>query len=595
MRNIGCLFLLTCFWLHTARAQQPFKIRGVLPWHNFLSGPSAWNESDYKKYLAECAAQGINFIGFHNYTGGGERYAPYVEPMIRISYKQVLPEAGFDHSMTARWGYTPMKVKDFAFGTAAAFRLPAGAEAFGADAAVLARSKEAHYRNAQALMQKVVRMAKGHQMQVAMGFEFGVLPPEYYSLNDGSRPFYWPGEANMVPNPAHPLTISLLHRTIDDILEKYPDIDWVWLWLNEHSFMGVDTDRALQDTAFKRIYDESAPLFSEAKDNSKARFIGVWSLHFIRLAQAYLQTKAPRVKIMIGGWGGGNQLPLVLKGLDRQLPPDIVFSCLNPDLGRQPQPAFLAEIAKHRKVIAVPWLEGDHQLWHYQPRVNFMRDHVRMAAEQKLNGVIAIHWRTKEVALNFETFARFARQPGDTASVEQLYAGFLEKHCGKKAAGALTGLFVEMDKTQNREGISSPEYFAYSPRWGQMNAAVREQTRHFITAVEQVLQEEKAPVFRKNLNWFRDTFLFELLLDEVSRGLEPAFHLRNAWLASGGAKPGAEQLSAAKQAFEKAPVERLYKTFAGKVSSRGELGELSSLNQKLWSEYLELKKFLQRF
>ena len=70
-----------------------FEIRGVLPWHNFLCGPSAWNEQDYEMYLDNCQAQGINFIGFHNYTGGGERYITYVEPgdaLIAFSRKKVL-------------------------------------------------------------------------------------------------------------------------------------------------------------------------------------------------------------------------------------------------------------------------------------------------------------------------------------------------------------------------------------------------------------------------------------------------------------------------------------------------------------------------
>ena len=66
---------------------QSFEIRGVLPWHNFLSGPTAWNEDDYKKYLDDCQKNKINFIEFHNYTGGGERYFNYVEPMVKIQYK----------------------------------------------------------------------------------------------------------------------------------------------------------------------------------------------------------------------------------------------------------------------------------------------------------------------------------------------------------------------------------------------------------------------------------------------------------------------------------------------------------------------------
>lgn len=32
-------------------AAEPFEIRGVLPWHNFLCGPTAWNKADYEAYL----------------------------------------------------------------------------------------------------------------------------------------------------------------------------------------------------------------------------------------------------------------------------------------------------------------------------------------------------------------------------------------------------------------------------------------------------------------------------------------------------------------------------------------------------------------
>lgn len=574
---------------------QPFEIRGVLPWHNFLSGPSAWNLEDYERYLDDCAEKGINFIGFHNYTGGGERYAPYVEPMIKIAYKGLLPAATLDHSLTARWGYLPGKVSDFAFGTSRLFDLPPGAEAFGADVAVLPDTPGEHYEAVQNMMKQVVDMAHERGMQVAMGFEFGVLPPEYFSLNSGSGAFYWRGEANMVPNPAHPLAIKLMQVTIGDILETYPDIDWISLWLNEHSFLGVDVEEALKDTAFQAVYRQHESLFEEASRDETAKFIGVWSLEYIRLAFEYIKRKAPEVKVVIGGWGGGNQLPLILKGLDRGLPGEIVFSLLNPGLGSSPQPDFLKEIAAGRRVWAVPWLEGDHQLWHYQPRVQLMRDHVKLAREQRLDGVIAIHWRTEETRLNFETFARFARDPDDPVSPEALYKGFLEENCGEAAAAKLTGLFLKADTSGWRRQLSSPEYFAYTPRWGRMDEEARARTQELIDAIKGVLSMTGDPGHKENLNWFLQTFRFEKLLDKVGRRIEPARRLKDVFIRSGQDPDVLDPraLAEAKEAFEQAPAEELFATFASKVRSRGELGELSSLNQKLWSEYQELKKFLE--
>ena len=124
---------------------------------------------------------------------------------------------------------------------------------------------------------------------------------------------------------------------------------------------------------------------------------------------------------MIGGWGGGPQFPPVMRGLDRALPADIVFSCLNPGQGTQPHVPVLAEIAKHRPVWGMPWLEGDNWLWLLQPRVSMMFDNVKAAKNDGLSGAVAIHWRTEEPRANFEAFARAAQDPAHAPSVEDFY------------------------------------------------------------------------------------------------------------------------------------------------------------------------------
>jgi len=345
----------------TAADSQPaFTIRGTLPWHNFLSGPTAWNEGDYRAYLDELAACGLNFVGFHCYTGGAERYVPYVEPLIRIRYRDVVPEASLDTSLTARWGYRPLPVRDFAFETGRLFSLPAGAEAFGSDGAVTGRTNEERYRNAQTLMRQVVEMAHARGIQVAMGFEFGVHPPELASIV--------PPESRiagaMLPDPTHPANIEILHATLDDLLSAYPGLDWVWLWLHEHS-MFVAPPRL--SGRFAAFYEREKASFSDAP-NEHDVFTGIWSLVQIRQAWEYLAKHSPGTRLAIGGWGGGPQLPPVLRGLDRALPRDIVFSCLNPGMGATGHAAVLAEIAPHRPTWAIPWFEGDGSLWHLQLR-----------------------------------------------------------------------------------------------------------------------------------------------------------------------------------------------------------------------------------
>lgn len=573
----------------------PFAIRGTLPWHNFLSGPTAWNESDYRAYLDELQRDGLNFVGFHCYTGGAERYAPYVEPMIRLEYRGVLPEAGFDTSMTARWGYRPLAVKDFGFDTASLFRGRQRDGVFGADAAIRARTKEDRYRLAHDLMRKVMRMAHERGIQVAMGFEFGVHPPEFASIVPPESRI---GGA-MLPDPTHPANIAILYAGLDDLLNSYPELDYVWLWLHEHSmFVGAPSLTG----PFGEAYRREGPRFSTAR-NEHDVFTGVWSLIQIRQAQEYLARRSPRTRLVIGGWGGGPQLPPVLQGLDTALPPDVIFSCLNPGMGSEGHVPVLTDIARHRPVWSIPWLEGDGWLWHLQLRASMVGSQVKAAQEAKLAGVIGIHWRVEEVRPSLEAFALAASSPAPLPSVEEFYRGHCEKWYGTEAASELAPRLARIELDRGLAFVSSPEYYPYEPTWGRMSPALAAKLADDMCAIDALAAKAKAttgkPGHARNLRWLADNLRFALFLDQVGRKLEPAYRLQErvirgefAGKAGEAGLEGTRRL--ATESLARAPIEDLFRTFARRVRSPGELGELSALNQKLWLEYLELKAFLQK-
>lgn len=98
---------------------------------------------------------------------------------------------------------------------------------------------------------------------------------------------------------------------------------------------------------------------------------------------------------------------------------------------------------------------------------------------------------------------------------------------------------------------------------------------------------------RANLQWLGDNLRFTLLLDEVGRKMKPCYRLKDRWLQGelDGDKLKDEAQAASKQ-LASAPVEELFRTFSRRVRSQGELGELSSLNQKLWRQYRKLETFL---
>ena len=582
--SLVLIFLMPSFL--GLNAADPFKIRGTLPWHNFLSGPSAWNEEDYIKYLDKMKELGLNMVAFHCYTGGSERYTTYVEPLIKIEYRNVVPECFLDTSLTARWGYRPLPVSKFAFGSGKIFPNAPGIDGFGADCALFAKDKEERYARAQGLMRKVIGYAHSKGIQVGIGFEFGIHPPEFASV---VPPSSWI-RGVMLPDPTHPASVEILRKTIDNILETYPDVDWIWLWLHEFS---MDVIRPYASAEFRDVYRRDWQYFQDAPSED-AIFTGVWALSYIRLAYDYVHKKAPKVRLVISGWGNKNQLPAVLTGLDRALPLDIVFSCLNPDQGWEAQPSIVEDIAKRRLVWAIPWLEGDVRLWHLQPRVNLMREQVTLAYKQKLDGVVAIHWRTEETRANLEAFASYAANPSNAQTVEEFYNKYCEREFGKDNSKKIAEKLVWYDL--NKEPATySPEYYPYDVIWGLIKPELRERIQKDIAQLKQFMEKTANPIYKTNIDWLIANFEFTLLLDETSRSIEPTLRLHDNWLKNKIDKQQwKQQFDEARQSFNKAPIESLFKTYMRRVRSRGELGVLSSINQKLWLQYLDLKNFLEK-
>jgi hypothetical protein len=598
IRKLFNLLVLLCF-TNILVAQQtdpessPFEIRGVLPWHNFLSGPTAWNLDDYEEYLDWCRELGVNLVVFHNYTGGGERYVNYVEPMIRIQYKNVLPHAEFDHSGTARWGYLPMKVNDFAYGTGELFDLPEGAEYFGSDAAVLPKTNEERYDQAQTLMQQVLSLAHERDMQMAMGFEFGVAPPEYASVRTGET--YWTGSGSLVYNPFDPDAIGILYATIDDILETYEGLDQIWLWLNEHTMFGVDLDVALRNEAMAAYFEENSGYYEGEEITESMQFLGVWAQAYILRAWDYIRKRSPETKVVISGWGSRVQLTPLLGGLHEALPEEITFSVLSPGQGEYPHPDVFREITKEREVWAIPWLEGDRSLWHLQPRVEKMRDHAKLAREDDLNGVIGIHWRTEEIRDNFDALFHFTMNPDDPLSTKEFYQGLYRDIYGDAAAERVAPLMAQIDRDEVFRDIPSPDYFAYRPSYGRLSEEQLQIKKKLIEEIDTSLEETSGEDHIDNLKWLRANLEIALLLDEIGRRLEPAWNLRNDVLAGrvAAAVEDRSRFADARDELDKAPVRELFELFATRVRSRGELGGLSSLNQRVWGEIQMLSEFLR--
>jgi hypothetical protein len=142
--------------------------------------------------------------------------------------------------------------------------------------------------------------------------------------------------------------------------------------------------------------------------------------------------------------------------------------------------------------------------------------------------------------------------------------------------------------------VRSAEYYPYDPGWGRVSPELAEKLTNAVALIQRVEDSASAtPLQRTNLDWLADNFRFTLLLDEVSRKMESAYVMKyKSLLDRQDADALKTEARAARKQLDAAPMKELFQTFALRVRSRGELGELSSLNQKVWLEYRDLDQFL---
>src|SRR5690606_36605192 len=141
--------------------------------------------------------------------------------------------------------------------------------------------------------------------------------------------------------------------------------------------------------------------------------------------------------------------------------------------------------------------------------------------------------------------------------------------------------------------IKSEVYFAYNPSWGRLNPQQVTACQQLIDAIDDCLGHEQDLGKSSNLEWLKANYVFTLLLDEVGRCMETAWEVRELVLSEIATQHETIAMQQAVERLQKAPIDRLITTYAARIRSRGELGALSSINQRVWQEYQLLTDFLR--
>ena len=359
------------------RQKPVFSIRGIQPFHDFPEGPDWWNVNDYKAIIGQLPKMKMNFFGLHTYPyrakfdGGG----PKAEPLVWIGKESELNGDGTVKSSypamhfatnDSTWGYSPVKTSDFSFGASQIFET----DTYGAD--YMKNVSGWPHSDAENLQifnasgkvfNEAFSQAKALGVKICVGTETPLIIPK-----DVRERYNIKAETDE--------QIKELYRGMFSRIQKTYPIDYYWLWTPEGwTWQGAS----------------DADVTKTEKD--------------MKLAYEVLNEMGKPFQLATSGWVLGP--PKDRTKFDRVLPKDMPFSCINRGVGYTlVEKGF--EAITDRPKWSIPWMEDDPDLLGTQLWVGRLRKDALDSYRYGCNGLIGIHWRTRELSPNVSALARAA-------------------------------------------------------------------------------------------------------------------------------------------------------------------------------------------
>ncbi|NSW55849.1 MAG: hypothetical protein HPY44_07550 [Armatimonadetes bacterium] len=526
-----------------------FAIRGSLPWYNFLNSPTTWDDQDFRFFADQIVRSGQNFIGFHSYDH---------EPFAAYQYDgQVI--GGQPLMTTARriWGTSPLRVDDFGFGTGRLFP----GEYWGSDVARQPGSREERITAAKQLLARGLEYASARGVRTCLGFEVG-------------------------GDPSNPAEQRRFRARLLQLLKDYPMLDYVWLWQPEGMSMQGSTPPAPRSPA-GRLYREWQESFGEIEDPAR-KWEGIRVATYARLARDLMDHAAPHVKLVLSGWGGDHWLHVsdYFPCWDRVLDKRIIFAALD-DIRVGPTVSRNYALPQDRERWAIPWYEYDGDQWFPQANVHIFADTVRDARAKGCQGLLGIHWRTKEVGESQAYVARAAWHPEQT--LESFYADYARRRFGEGLAEEMAAILIELDGLGYRwiggPGQSECGEFAWcharSPEKQEALADLRER----LVAARGRLDETAPSGAVGRLDDLLATLDRGLMFNRIAALMVADGPVDQALDMDPQNPERAQRCAAMLVELREMDFAKMLGMWASTITSRGEMGVLATINGKAFVDY----------
>lgn len=553
--------------------------RMVFNWHNFLSGCSAWGLPEWKAWIERSAQMRFNTVMVHAYGNN---------PMFTYSFNGRQKKTSRMPATQGGRDYGTQQVNDVR-------RLHGGGvfdhPVFGAEASRV--GTEQQVEAAQRLMEQVFDYAEELGMRICFAFDIDtspanpqeliniLSPPARFCIPLEQDPYAGRYEDTLcLADPETPRGYAFYKAQIVSLLERYPQIDQVALWMRKSGseWLSLRPDQLPPgwQAEYKKVIKQHPG--ASAWEEAPGRFaLGKVAAAFQR---ALKETGREDVVLKAGSWAFDWMEPA-----DVFFPKDIGFIGLDynvlqgdSDIDLPEQQERLARISENRPVTPVFWAHHDDGAYMGRPYAP-VRDLQKKLERTGTEGFGIIHWTTWPLDPYFKNMALQVWE----RSLNQDYQITTGRMAGDLFGGAgqekMPSYLYQWATAAPMMGRETREWFIDHAFTEQEVQEVAEGCRRRLNLLEAVDEQAFSETGKKYLRYFKG-------LEAFSRDfyrMEHAYQQSLKYKAEGA-------IAKAADAVRQCKPEQLLARYAGfsaeKGITKGEKGVLISLNLG-WLPFIE--------
>ncbi|MGM9804665.1 MAG: malectin domain-containing carbohydrate-binding protein [Muribaculaceae bacterium] len=347
-----------------------FEHRGLLPFHDFPEGPDLWSEDMYKSCITQMVKMKMNFFSLHTY--------PAIEPNVWVGLAEdVDPEGNVTYAYptslactgrSSSWGYSAMSTRHYCCGASQLFTDSIYASPILNSLTHWPKNQEEMnliFNRTGMLFDHAFSLGHNLGMKFCLGLETPLTIPKEVSQRLIQKGF----------TPGSDEAKAALYKGIFTRLQRRHPTDYFWLWTPEGWTWGTTSQESVDAT-----------------------------LNDVKTARNALQEMGNPFGFGLSGWmlGPADNTRL----FDKHLPQPDFLSSLSRLVGQERIDQGYSQLAGHRKLIPLLWLEDDPALTTPQFWVGRLRSDIAESYSAGCRGIVGNFWRTRAIDPNVIAMAQ---------------------------------------------------------------------------------------------------------------------------------------------------------------------------------------------